>query len=459
MTTTTVLLLASLAPADSGLHFGMLLSCRDYGDAFNSGRKNQLVAACTPEFGEQWSRVPEFAFHLMPKAGGGKLMGSLRTNHGGSVTVSTKQGIVTFILVETTRGWKVADIYRKNDDGTPISLKGFLAATLSANEFMQRLKRLGGTTYHENVTPEFRAAFEKWPQEDVDRIREFLPDPKPNGIPIVRLGDGSATVRARLPNGLPNEFVTFHLKDQGGWKIDDFSIESRTTEIPSFREALPLLASSMAFGEFCRDPKKGVPESVAAPGVLLEALHYAKSLKESPFPPPQKPLRFAIADDGMSAEMTYADRKVRIKLHCDECHGCRLSDVELKSGGGWMSVASLLLVKKRVSDVASLGNWFNKAASGGKKPNPLPTSSPLLARSPIEEPSVLVNASAQSGPSASEAQPAVAQEATVDHLETVGAVYVAPMKKTRRDPIRGASRRLSSAEMIRATKEDSRRRR
>lgn len=458
MTSAAVCLLASLIPADSGLNIEMLLSCKAYGEAFNSGRKNQLVAMCTPEFADQWERVPGWAFKQLPRTGSGKLMGSLQTHNGGSVTVSTKQGIVTFVLLKTGAGWKVADIYRKNDDGSPLSLKGYLDCTLTANEFMTKLKRVGGSTYHENLTPEFRTAFESWPQEEVDRIRDFLPDPKPNGIPIVRLGDGSAMVKCRLPNGGPNEIVTFYLKDQLGWKIDDFSIQSRSTDIPSFRDALGVLAGSMGFGEFCRDPSKGRPECVAAPGTLRDALVYAQTLKDSPFPAPQKPLRFAIAEDAQSAEMTYADRKVRISMSGDPNYRGRLTNVELRSAGTWTSVADLILLKKRVSEVASLSKWLIS------KPESAATKEVFAlkpVRSPAEEPSVLVNAAATGGPSVQETQPIAAQEVAgaENFAEQVGAVYVAPMQRTKRDPIRGASRRLSSAEMIKKTKEENKKRR
>jgi hypothetical protein len=457
MTAIAVCLLASVAPTDSGLHFEMLISCKSYGEAFNSGRKNHLIAACTPEFAAQWERVPTHVFHKLPRTGSGKLMGSLQTSNGGSVTVSTKQGIVTFVLLRTTYGWKVADIYRKNDDGSPISLKGYLDATLTANEFMTKLKRVGGSAYHENLTPEFRAAFESWPQEEVDRIRDFLPDPKPHGIPVVRLGDGAAMVKCRLPNGGPNEIVTFYLKDQIGWKIDDFSIQSRTTQIPSFRDALGVLAASMSFGEFCRDPKKGKSEAVAAPGPLRDALDYAKTLEDSPFPPPQKPLLFAISEDAHSAEMTYADRKVRISLSSDPNYRGRLTNVELRSAGTWASVADLILLKKRVSEVASFSRWLT--GSKPEAPKEPVVFSPI--RSPMEEPSVLVNAAGSSGPSVAETQPAIAQEVhgEANFAEQAGAVYVAPLQRTKRDPIRGASRRLSSAEMIKKSKEENRRRR
>jgi hypothetical protein len=460
MTTAAVCLLASLLPADGGLHLGMLLSCKAYGEAFNHGRKAQLTAACTPDFAAQWERVPTSVFAKLPKTGQGKLMGSLQTSNGGSVTVSTSQGIVTFIMLRTGGGWKVADIYKKNDDGSPLSLKGYLDATLTANEFMTKLKRVGGSSYHKNITPEFRAAFESWPQEEVDRIREFLPDPKPQGIPSVRLGDGAATVRCRLPGGGPNELVTFHLKDQGGWKIDDFSIQSRTTEIASFRDALGVLAASMSFGEFCRNHSKGKPECVAAPGPLRDALHYARTMKESPFPPVQKPLRFAIASDAMSAEMTYADRKVRICLSHDPHHRGRLDCVELRSGGAWASVADLILLKQRVSEIASFTRWLTGESEEA------PASRAVVAapsRSP-DEPSSLMNAVASSGPSAAvETQPVVAQEpANAQHdVEPAASPghYVAPQQKAKREPIRGASRRLSTAEMIRKTNIDSRRRR
>jgi len=454
-----LLVLASLVSADSGLHFGMLLSCKAYGDAFNGGRKSQLLATCTPEFAAQWERVPNWAFRQLPRTNGGKLMGSLRTSNGGSVTVSTSQGMVTFVLLETPTGWKVADIYKKNDDGSPLSLKGYLDATLTANEFMVKLKRVGGTTYHENLTPDFRNAFESWPQEQVDRVRDFLPDPKPNGIPSVRLGDGAATVRCRLPNGGPNEIVTFYLKDELGWKIDDFSIDSRSTNIPSFRAALGVLAASMSFGEFCRSPQDGRPESVSAPGALRDALDYAKTLKDSPFPKPQKPLYFAVADDGQIAEMTYADRKVRISLSDDVNYRGRLANVELRSAGTWTSVADLILLKKRVSEIASFSSWLTGSKNDAAKPKDAVVVAPR--RSPVEE-SALVNAVASNGPSApSDTQPAVAQEpANAENFaEQTGAVYVAPLQKTKRDPIRGASRRLSSAEMIKKSREENRRRR
>ena len=74
---------------------------------------------------------------------------------------------------------------------------------------------------------------------------------------------------------------------------------------------------------------------------------------------------------------------------------------------------------------------------------------------------MLMNAGGTSGPSVAETQPAVAQEVLGEqgYAEQTGAVYVAPLQRTKRDPIRGASRRLSTAEMIKKSKEENRRRR
>ena len=50
--------MALAPPAQAGLHLGMKLACKRYGDAWNSGSQSALWGATTGDFASVWNRMP-----------------------------------------------------------------------------------------------------------------------------------------------------------------------------------------------------------------------------------------------------------------------------------------------------------------------------------------------------------------------------------------------------------------
>src|SRR5687768_2068842 len=99
------LLLALSLPARADLHLGMKLACKRYGDAYKAGNKRELMAESSPDFANLWNRVPQEIFAKLPRSGSGAVLSSQKTPAGGTVTVATNQGQVTFVLVGGGFSW------------------------------------------------------------------------------------------------------------------------------------------------------------------------------------------------------------------------------------------------------------------------------------------------------------------------------------------------------------------
>src|SRR5690606_12634490 len=152
-------------------------------EAWNSGDVRALQGVATRDFYEQWQRMPASSFAKLPRGGSAQVLSTQKGNGSGTVTVSTRGGAMTFLLVGGGFDWRVADIFRAGDDGQRISVKEYLDLSLTASEFMEDLKYKGGSSFHDSISHRFRSSFRELTADDLARIRNFLPEierQKPN---------------------------------------------------------------------------------------------------------------------------------------------------------------------------------------------------------------------------------------------------------------------------------------
>ncbi|HVJ81573.1 MAG TPA: hypothetical protein VNC50_10925, partial [Planctomycetia bacterium] len=235
----------------------------------------------------------------------------------------------------------------------------------------------------------------------------------------------------------------------------DFSIESRTTHIASFRAGMPVLVAATTFSDFVRWPKEHSPAEFAAAGKLRDALEFAKSQNPFPFPKAQKPMRFAINDDQRTAEIVYADREVR--LCCAEgdcsCEGeCgRLENFQVRLNGVWSDIAEMLLLKKKADEFLGVANWLTGPRAPAKLPvlKPVPRTetaeskeSPLAFAAAAEKPD-------QAATGVKTAATPAAKPATARKPAGAGPIV--------RAPVRSAGHQLSPREMMRRESQRPRR--
>lgn len=345
-----VLAVLALPPtaAQAGLHLGMKLACKRYGDAWNSGSRSALWGSSTSDFASVWSRMPAEDFAELPRGGKSKVIASHKDHGSGTVTVSTSHGPMTLLLVGHGMKWTVADIYRAGDDGRTVSVKNYVDATLTAREFMHDLKYVGRDSFYDSITPDFRAAFATLSPADLDRVRQFLPDLDKTPKPYVTMDDDSALVRVQIPGQGPQDVITFQLVRSNSWRVADYSVDSRTVQIASFRRSVATIAAISAFGEFVDSPQSLDPSSFTMPGELCSSLKAARN--ETPFPitPPGERLELKISDDGCIAQLRYPTRSVRI--HLAPCPGGpeRIGKVELGLGREWTDLAGLLTTRRQL---------------------------------------------------------------------------------------------------------------
>ncbi|MFO0948969.1 MAG: hypothetical protein U1D30_24170 [Planctomycetota bacterium] len=374
---------ATLLSSTSALaapHIGMKLACKRYGEAMNSGSRAAVMSASTSSFAYQWGRMPQEVFAQIPRANGGKVLGSSKGNGSGTVTVATSQGVVTFLVVGRGFNWTVADIYKAGDDGRTVSLSSYLDLTLTANEFMRDLKYVGGSSFHDSASSHFKTAFKDLSPDQLNRIRDFLPEVRRNK-PYVVMNGGTGTMRMQVPNGKPHETVTFKMVHDGSWKVDDSVVSSDTTKIPSFKRSLPLLACVTAFRSFAGDPHSVNPQTFVCKGDLCETLMSART--ENPFPlkAAGKALHMSISEDGQIAQIRYPDRDVRIEMG-DVDGQPAIAKITVKTGDRWAHLEHMLALKKQMRPFAGL-------LASAK-----PASSPAPIAKPESQPSVLANVSA-----------------------------------------------------------------
>lgn len=353
----TIILSATLlsAPAHAGINLGMKLACKRYGDAWKSGSKSALRGQVSGDFGAVWDRVPSDVWAKLPRSGGGKVLNSSKGGNSGTVTVSTSQGVLTFVLAGQGFNWTVVDIHKAGDDGRMVSVKNYMDATLTAGEFMYDLKNVGADSFHDSISSDFRTSFKSLDSDELMRIRNFLPPINRGVKPYVQMNGNTATMRVPMPkrnaSHHPNDHVVFQLVRENGWRVHDYAINSNAVEIPSFRDALPTLAAVMAFGDYTHNPELNDPAEFTTNGVLREALVYAKTEKPFPLKPHGERLKLVIEKDHRTVRIAYADRNVRI-ITADVEGSRRVDRIEVAAGDSWNDVGKLLVLKQRLSRLA-----------------------------------------------------------------------------------------------------------
>lgn len=399
-------------PASAGLNLGMKLACKRYGDAWNSGSRSAIMACSTADFAQVWSRVPAEAFATMPRGGSGNVLGTSKGNGTGRVTVSTSQGIMTFVLVGAGFDWTVADIIKPGDDGRPVSLKNYLDASLTIGEFMRDLKYVGGTSFHDSVSWRFQTAFVQLHHDQLESIRRFLPPINQNQRPMLQFDGNGAVARVHPPGGRPGDVITFRLVRDAGWRVDDYAIQSDGVQIASFRQALPVIATLAKFGDFVAKPESCDPKQFTTEGRLREALCFAQTEKPFPLADPGPRQYLRLKDDLSELEIGYASRTVRLSL--ETANGrCQIDRMSLKAADQWVDIAQTLTLKRDIQrqlSVASLLPGLRKLPLGLPTVAAVPvTTAPSGANIARVEPSpsTLTNASAEEF--IPDAKPAVAK--------------------------------------------------
>lgn len=371
-------LLLFTLPALAAPHLGMKIAVRDYGDAWNSGSRSALMGSVTSDFGHQWSRMPPELFARLPRGGGGRVLSTSKGNGSGTVTVATSQGIMTFLVVGRGFRWTVADIYKAGDDGQTVSLKNYLDVSLTANEFINNLKYVGGTSFYPQSTEDFRSAFAAIDAQDLVRVRHFMPDTPKGPKPFVTIGGASASVRVDMPERGEGAYAVLYLRMENGWRVDDYVIDGPHAKVASFKKALPTMACLTAFREFVNDPVANDPTGFTAPGSLRQALVDARFDKPFPMTASGAPTLFKIVGDCRSAEIVYPDRTVRFDVVAEGGRG-RITSLKAKSGDNWSDVTQMLVARQRLKNltisVAGIGLRPpgrlapSSASSGSKVPD------------------------------------------------------------------------------------------
>lgn len=360
--------------ADAGLNLGMKQACKRYGDAWNSGSQGALAGVTTGDFAAQWARVPPEVFARMPRGSGGRVLGSSKGGGVGHVTVSTSQGVLTFVLVGGGFHWTVADIYKPGDDGQTVSLKQYLDVTLTSGEFITRLKYADDDSFKESISTSFQAAFAALSETQLADLRSFLPEIHRNVKPYVRFDGDRATMKVAIPDREPGDTVTFHLRHDGGWRVDDYVIESQALGVPSFRNAMPMIAAVSGFRRFLKDPVANDPVRFTAAGSLRDALLAAQAQKPFPMRMGKDSRRIDIDESGRSAEIQFPNRLVRIQLEeCEESPG--IARITVKMGDRWADLSHLLALQSRLAGTL--------LARGIALPTAEPVSTPTAATTSV----------------------------------------------------------------------------
>lgn len=393
-----------------GLHLGMKLACKHYGDAWNSGSKGALYGVSTSDFAYQWGRMPDDLFASMPRGGGGGVAGSFKNRGGGygEVSVSTSQGPMTFILVGHGFNWRVADIQKTGDGGQWVSVKNYLDASLSAREFMTAFHSETDESFRNVASSGFNGVFNATEAGDLKRVRRVLPPPALDVKPYLIFNGNTADITVHPPNGAPGDRVAIRLIHEGSWKVNDFEVDTARMRIASFQKAIPALACVTALGAFVNDPQSVDPTSFTANGELRDALVYARSQKPFPMQSGEKWKRLEVADDGATVFAHYPGRMVRMSI--GSTGGPVLTRLEMAAQQGkWSDVAQALAIQKKVKEfslasalslplvkprAAAVASVLEKASAVERVVEKTAVAVAKPAKSPLPEPKRLVIAAA-----------------------------------------------------------------
>ncbi len=353
---------AASANAGGGLHIGMKLACKRYGDAWVASDKETLVLACTEDFAAVWKAMPDSMFRNLPKssAEGAAVLASLKSPTDARVAIQAPDGKMIFVLDGAGFNWRVADVETANTFGETVSLKHSVAASLAARQF---LAGLNGGEFGNSLSGGFRKVLVGMPPADFKAVRTFIPtiaEPKPTKKPTVRFRGNNARIASSIGEGESEAVVT--LVNENGWRVDDLSVAGEGMRIPSLRQALPTLAAAAKLGNFFKAPRDLDPAAFAAPGKLLDELK--KAFEGGPLPPnpaDEKIVHLRVADDPRQAYLKYPSKWILVSTEPAGAGKALVKNLHLHQGGKWQDAADLLALNRAVKD-NPLGKLFGQSA-------------------------------------------------------------------------------------------------
>jgi hypothetical protein len=335
-----------VGPAVAGPHLGMKLACKRYGEAWNSGSRSALSGQITGDFNSVFNRMPASMFAAMPRGGSGQVLSHSKGSNSGQVTVSTSQGVMTFVLVGNGFNWRVADIYKAGDDGGRVSLKSYLDATVTAHEFVRDLKLPTGTQFYTSISQGFRQSWQDLSTEELGLVREFMDNATPVGKPFLSMNGNYANMTVRLTG---DKTARLQLIREGSWKIADYGIESPTVTIASFRNSVDTIASVQRFRSFMVDPANQSPIAFTKEGMLRESLVQLHQIGFLPMnQKPSKMTYFSIDPSGQNVLIKLEDRQV--KLMVDRAgRGATIAKVDVTMGKKtWADLSHLIALNNQI---------------------------------------------------------------------------------------------------------------
>jgi hypothetical protein len=346
-----------------GLHLGMKLACKRYGDAWTAGDKQAVAAACAEDFSGVWHAMPDALFAKLPKpkADDAEVLDSRKGLDEAEVEVSTGDGSIVFQLEGRGFQWLVADLRVRNEADESVSLKHSLAVSLAARNFLEAMNDPDGRGFAACCSGEFRAKLARLDANEWKLVKGYLPtmqEPAPTKRPNVRFhGRSAASMTTQSPTSGGGE-VALTFVNENGWRIHDLAVRGKGMLIPSFRDSLPVLAATAAMGKFLKDPKSLDPVAFVAPGKLLE--EFAHLHKGSPPPPAcgDKPECVRVTNDSRQVFVKYPEKWVMVAMDASP-EKSRIAIVQLHQAGKWQNASDLLALHRSVQS-AGLG-WLTQA--------------------------------------------------------------------------------------------------
>jgi len=360
----------SVECASAGLHLGMKLACKRYGDAWAAGDRGALQAAVSEDFAAVWRRMPDQVFAKLPRQDSSEsaVLSSQRTPTESTVSVQTPEGVIVFHLVGSGFQWLVADVEVQNVHGESVSLKHSLAASLTSRDFLMGLSDPAGRSWNGSLSRAMQSTIDRLGPDEWRLVQAFLPkmkEPTPAKKPMVRFFGKQAIMQVSMPGGESAIQVT--LVNEGAWKIDDLELSGKALRIPSFRKGMPSLAAVAKLGRFMKDPKSHDPAGFVAEPKLREELGHLHAGKgEASALGAQKMEHLRIALDS-HVYIKYPNRWIVVSTQPKDGR-MMVSNLQVHEGGAWRNAADLLALQ-RTAKSFGLGDWLGVSMNDrSKKP-------------------------------------------------------------------------------------------
>lgn len=362
------LVLATAESASAGLHLGMKLACKKYGDAWAAGDRAGLEAAVTDDFAAVWKRMPESMFAKLPKSEStdSAVLSSQKSPTDATVSVQTSDGVVVFHLQGAGFQWRVADVDVTNLQGEAVSLKQSLEASLTSRDFLVGLGDPAGKSWNGCLSRSFHAAIGSLSAEDWSLIQAYLPklkEPATAKKPMVRFFGKLAVLNVTMPGGDSSVQVT--LVYEGAWKVDDLELSGRSLRIESFRKGMPALASVAKLGRFMKDPKQLDPTSFVADRKLREEFAFLRSSNSDVGGMGSQKMEHLRITQDVHVYVKYPNRWILVST---QPVGGRamIANLQVHDGGSWRNAADLLALQRKVK-TSPLADWLSGVSMNDRK--------------------------------------------------------------------------------------------